>query len=350
MKTFIQFATIILLVLTLFTTCKQPEPDPMAPTIIGLSPRILIPGGPLSFTGTNFSNITSVDFLTETGGVVAKVYVQSFLPMGELPFSAGFITIKVPLGVSASSYVRINNDHGNGKPHSLDRMTGSEPLNLGNVATTVPPITTGSISDGCVPKAFFYCIPLPDGSSLASGANGNNEPDYKDKKLPKNSRLVMGFKVSPNDYVLKDNYIYDFKLGRRIYPSESGVTGNECQKENYYRIESRGGNDYHVFRGYFNNSNGGYASESPWVNLKFERNSLTNTYTGSVIVEISTYREGMTTYVGSMLKKGNAQDTLINGDIYAYSVKTGKEIRLCSQTGFSRQDKDGNLINCPTCN
>lgn len=348
MKTCIQFATIILLVSVLFTTCKQPEPDPMAPTISGLSPRVLIPGGPLSLTGTNFSNLTSVDFLTETGGIMAKVYVQSFLPIGELPISAGFITIKVPMGVAVSSYIRINNEYGNGKPHSLDRMTGSEPLNLGSVAISVPSITTGSISDGCVPKSFFYCIPLPDGSSLPGGANGN--PDrYDTKKLPKNSRLVMGFKVSPNDYVLKGLYKFDAKTGRRIYPPESGVTGDYCQKENYYGIESRGSIDYHVFRGLFNDANGGVPSDDPWVILKLERNSLTNKYTGSAIIEISTY-EGKTTYVGSMLKKGNAQDTLINGDIYAYSVKTGKEIRLCSQTGFSGVvDKQGNIVNCPAC-
>lgn len=313
----------------------------MAPTITGLSPRILIPGGPLSFTGTNFSNLTSVDFLTESGGVIAKVYVQSFLPMGELPFSAGFITIKVPLGVLTSSYIRINNDRGNGKPHSLDRMAGNEPLNLSNVAISVPPITTGSISDGCNPKSFFYCIPLPDGSYLPGGVDGNpgNKFMTNSKKLPNNSRLVMGFRVSPGDDLLNGPpYKYGTADGYK-----------NCQRSVYYNVESIGNNNYHVFIGLYHQDGGGaIESQIPSVKLKLERNSLTNKYTGSVIIEISNY-EGKTTYMGSMLKKGNAQDTLINSDIYAYSITTGKEIRLCSVTDFSKLDNKGNLINCPAC-
>lgn len=299
-------------------------------------PNGLIPGGPLSLTVTNVSGITRIDFMKNKDEVTDTIPASSFLAS-----KSGSIMLKVPIGVSAE-WIRVNTEYGYGKPLRISKVTGSDGITTSNIATNVGAITTGIISDGCDPKSFFYCIPLPTGSYLPGGVDGNpgNQYSTSSKNLPDGSRLVMGFRVSPNDNVLKGP----------PYPEGRAQDYQNCQRQNYYSTELRGSTSYHVFRGYYQKSGGGViAPEGPWVTLKLERNSLTNAYTGSVIVEIitsSTY----TTYVGNMLKQGDIKDTSINGDIYAYSVTTGKEIRLCSQTGFSRQDKDGNLINCSTCN
>ena len=333
MNTLLRFAALLLLVMSVSITCKQTSsnvnPELLTPTITSLSPFGLIPGGPLSLTGTNFSNVTDIEFIDEQGKSTGKVYAQNFLQMGELLISAGYITAKVPLGVSASQ-VRINNEYGNGKPQSISKSSGTEALTTQSVATGVTSVASSSItnecincsinSNSCVTKSFFYCIPLPDNSRFPYGTSGGATVSaLYNLTIATGSRLVLGFKHSASD---------------------NQPTGYSCDKMNiYYATQLLGDSQWHVFTGLYPSGTGGVPSNSPVITLKLARNTRNTEYTGSAIIEMNNYSSGKTTYIGSLLK---------NGDIYAYSVATGKEIHLCKKSGFSASSKI--LTDCLACN
>ena len=335
MNTLLRFATLLLLGLTGFYACKQNssniDPEQLTPTISSLSPFGLIPGGPLSLTGTNFSNVTDIEFIDEQGRSTAKVYAQNFIQIGELPVSTGYITVKVPLGVSASQ-VRINNEYGNGKPQSIVKKFGTEILTTQSVATSITSVASSTMtnqcvncpsyinSNSCVTKSFFYCIPLPDNSYFPYGTSGGATVSaLYNLTIATGSRLVLGFKHSASD---------------------NQPTGYSCSKTDiYYATQLLGDSQWHVFTGLYPSGTGGVPSNTPQITLKLARNAQNIEYTGSAIIEMNNYSTGKTTYIGSLLK---------NGDIYAYSVATGKEIHLCKKSGFSESGKI--LTDCLTCN
>lgn len=270
-------------------------------------PNGLIPGGPLSLTVNNTSEIISVDFMNENNEVKATVSASSFLTN-----SSGRIMLKVPVGVS-TGWIRINTDYGYGKPRSISVMAGIDQLTTSNIATSVGAIATGVISNACNPSAMFYGVPLPKGK-------GNTYPE--------------GGKTYPVGFYIKQ---YEQRAGGK---PDGGIV---CGAVDYSikDLTTIPGILYHEFTGFYGvaDGNGGtQRAETPYITLRLERNKSDDGYTGSALIAIGD-KERKITHVGHML---------ISGDIIAYSLSTGEEIRLCKKSSFGQLTKDKiNSCDCP---
>ena len=274
-------------------------------------PNGLIPGGPLSLTVSNVSGITGIDFMDDNNVVKATIPASNFQTSDPASSSAilGHIMIKVPVGVSAG-WIRVNTDYGRGKPRSITKLYGNDAITASNVATNVPPLATGIISDSQFnPSYFFYCMPFQKGSYYSSGF----APKYVESKPIVADRVVVAFKQNSTS----SNY--------QLY---------------YDSLKMGGDKWYRRFGGYFDTGiNGTIEFQSPYIKLLLERNSLNTGYTGSVIIKIYNpypskpdYPYGYDfTYVGNVLK--TTDKDLFN--IVAYEVTTGEVIRLCNQKGFT---------------
>ncbi|MGF7216223.1 hypothetical protein GGR92_002388 [Spirosoma lacussanchae] len=221
-------------------------------------PNGLIPGGPLTLRGTHFSSVTGIDFMNDNGEVTATVNAASFLSN-----ESGSCMIKVPVEATATS-IRVNNEFGHGKPYSISKLSGSDAINTGNVATNVGSITTGVISDGCDPASFFYCSP--------------------------NRGYEIGFKY------------FSSRCNTKGYVTE--------------QLEGRLFETYVAYR---------YTTGAALIAtddlLKLERNSQNTAYTGAVII-IAGNNGKPVTYVGNMTKAGDIYAySVLNGALFKMCKK-----------------------------
>ena len=98
-------------------------------------------------------------------------------------------------------------------------------------------------------------------------------------------------------------FVYCYNGVCLIYRRQATIDPN-CDK--YYSIQQIGGSRYEVY-------------PHPTMTIKFELKDNTQDYTGLVILEAN----GIT-YLGSMVKK------TLGGNIVAYSVTDGQELKLCN--------------------